>query len=140
MTKIIKNWKEFVLEGVNLEDLIDSLMNDGHLNDVGYLVLAQDGEDYTKSFWQTYDVAFDDSILDCNTEAEDEKDTIIYQSSSLGNMVYEFCTVDAEGCKQDCDWSHCNYGINDCSGARGRFYSRSEAIKLCKEWNEELGW
>jgi len=60
----IKNWKEYVVPGIALEELEAELKKDGWLDGEGQLILVEEnGEDYRKQFWQEYDVAFQDEIL-----------------------------------------------------------------------------
>jgi hypothetical protein len=66
---VIVNWKDYVCGNVDkndasaMEKLEKQLKKDGWLDVRGNLVLVEDGEDYTKQFWQKYDVCFDEKIL-----------------------------------------------------------------------------
>jgi len=62
--KVVANWKEFAVSK-DINSLENDLKNNGWLDEIGNLVLVDEsGTDYTKEFWQRYDVAFDDKILD----------------------------------------------------------------------------
>jgi len=57
---MIKNWKDYVVEGADIESLEADLRNEGWLDDEGLDIMV-DGS--TKQFWNRYDVVFKDEIL-----------------------------------------------------------------------------
>lgn len=60
--KIISNWIDYVVEGTDIDKLEQQLMD--WLDDEGNLILIDElGEDYTKQFWNRYDIVFHEEIL-----------------------------------------------------------------------------
>jgi hypothetical protein len=63
-TNIVKNWKDYVVDGVDIEKLEKDLTADGWMDESGSIVLIDEtGEDYQQQFWQKYLFVFQDDIL-----------------------------------------------------------------------------
>lgn len=62
MEKRISNWKDYLVDGVDVKSLEENLANNGWLHN-GDLILKTEAENYSDRFWNIYQIVFHKEIL-----------------------------------------------------------------------------